>query len=110
MKTLISRIWTNFSFVIIFTLISACFFLIVGFKTAGIDESKYEQYTIVESDNLWTIAENYASSTKEVQSMVQWMSENNDLINENKLEAGTKIYIPVKKQQTADEIMYANND
>lgn len=55
MKTLISRIWTNFSFVIIFTLISACFFLIVGFKTAGIDESKYEQYTIVESDNLWTI-------------------------------------------------------
>ncbi|EUJ41176.1 cell division suppressor protein YneA [Brochothrix campestris] len=109
MKTVIDRIWSKFAFVLVLIAILIVFTLVVGFTSGDLGKGKYETYTIVEADNLWSIAEDYTQTAKETQHMVKWMSDHNPIMHENKLEVGQEIVIPVKKKSNAHTIYYAKD-
>lgn len=94
----VKKIWSNFSFVIIFMLISfVCLYIMINrFSMAPTHE---DFFTIVAGDheNLWEMAEQYKHlHNMDTDEFILWVKKENQL-QTFRLEKGTEIVLPIQK-------------
>jgi nucleoid-associated protein YgaU len=92
---------------IIYTIFSllfvACIFAAIHALTP-VDTNQYKVVTVHSGDTLWGIAKGYKDEVS-VTSFVNWVEDVNH-IQSDKIEAGDKLYIPIKKEVNSDKSHY----
>lgn len=90
------KLWNQYSYAIIFILLSFAFALILAIRFDAFQQNQYVKITVSEGDTLLKIADEYSEKeTLSGEDFVQWVQNHNN-IDEDHIFPGEKLIIPVK--------------
>lgn len=101
------KIWSTYSYTILFLLVSCVTALIISLKT-DIHDEEFVKITVTEGDTIWEIAEQYTKdSNLSKEQFVNWVLTQNER-DEKQLYPGEELVIPVKNISSSKDTELAS--
>lgn len=109
-----TKLWTKYSFIILFSILTLSFGFYLSFTLSSEEEDSFLHVEVQKGDTLWSLSREHAESlSMSEKDFIEWVTVENNLVSYKIIE-GIELKLPIREQDTErflnDDIQLASEN